>query len=176
MDKQDITSLSILPHRNICFELRQLQKKIPTIPFLPIFAPTNFETFSSPLFIHKPVFINLWLCCPVSKSENYFHIDKNKTISIASFLDIPINTIPLCFFKTKNEKDLFLKNDFKNFISTEKNFPKKMRVFRTAKINFSWPLDNKNIEKINEKREKKIMTQNLFFAFNWQIENAKWHH
>ncbi len=194
-----INSLSlpvIIPHKNIIYDLKQIQKffintkkENVLFPFFPLCAllpeNTSTENFLPPLYIHQPVFDGNWLYCPLSFSENsdtffnnYFPIpDYNKTIKLASLPEFPGKfCIPLVFSFSKNnstKNETIINTDSVKGSYGKLSFPLKLRIFRTAKINYTWPLDESSIKKLQEKFKAKL-PDSLPYAFNWTLSENKW--
>jgi len=187
---------AIIPHKNIIYDLKQIQKffinsnsECVYFPFLPFCAllpdNTSTENLLPPLYIHQPVFDNKWLYCPLSFSKtstsfykDYFsNSDFNKNIKLASLPEFPKKfCIPLVFSlrktnATNNEK--IINTDSVKGSYGKISFPLKLRIFRTAKLNFTWPLDENSIKTLQEKYKAKFPDL-LPYAFNWSLSENKW--
>ena len=177
----------IIPHKNIIFDLKQLQKYFLNtpegkdfFPFFPFFAPLCQSLFSNkilpPLYFHEPQLNNSWLYVPLSFTEENDKII-TEDFKIAELPSFPkYFSIPLAFTLKKDNK----LNEEKNFLFDSINgsygklvFPIKARIFRTAKINFSWPLEKNSIAEIQKKYSETI-PENLPYAFNWTLSENKW--
>lgn len=187
-----INFYGIIPHRNICYTLRQTQKNIKTnllktnidaFIFLPIMAITLQEKINTSFTIEKPELFDNWIGCKISNNlqsdftEETTNSNEDLTIQTIPPIQIsnfpPINytnIIPLIFFEKPLSENQIL--DIKKILNesdyVKETFNINLKVFRTALFNFTWPLSEENKKKIPS-------TAKIKYAFNWSVLKTKWH-
>ncbi len=189
---------AIIPHKNLIFDFKQIQKFFLDtktgkrfFPFYPFFIPISdesaIEKINPPLYFFEPLINEKWLYIPVScslKDEGYVQYSDIKndrgSITIAELPPLPQGfCIPLAF--TLDETSEACNSPEMQHLALDSvtgsygkiTFPIKARIFRTAKLEFSWPLNNESVKQLENELNYKLPEQ-LPYAFNWTLSENKW--
>lgn len=199
---KSVKIFSLLPHRNICYKLRQMQNQLiyqfsnfenKFFPFLPIFSPIKIitDTFENAIpeninqnnfIIEKPCFKDSWIFCPIkiftSQSEIFLTEEENadtnfsSSFSISDFPPFPQYQIIPLAFVSGQISET-MALEINNIL--EKDFsPCQQNSFPINMNVFRMALLNFTWPLDDESLKKIGSDKNIRYSFNWQMEKAKW--